>query len=342
MLLHITGAHSLFGPPQMQQDNGDGDNNGGQFPEVGGPGRQMPDGNMGNGDKNGGTFGHGHNGHGPIDNNNSNGSQKPPRQENGTQTPDSDQSVPGNKEQDKQDNDDNDDNSTKETSILTTSIQPTELQTSDNQPDGNQNFTGPDMGDRSMNGGGHGMHHGGFLMQVLHSNRTSLASKIAVVATTILGFLWVILAWLTIVCYLFRSSTFSRMNPALWTVLGIIGNVFALIAFFIVRSILRIRCAGCGSWQDIDQAYCSSCGKKLQHVCAACGATVSQDAAYCARCGAEQTVSSQIEEIDSDRLSESEESTSTNNLTDAEELSAQNEMASPDIPETDGNDADEE
>ena len=50
----------------------------------------------------------------------------------------------------------------------------------------------------------------------------------------------------------------------------------------------------------------------------------------------------QIEEIDSDRLSESEESTSTNNLTDAEELSAQNEMASPDIPETDGNDADEE
>lgn len=346
VLLHTTGTHSLSGPPQMQQDNGYGDNNGGQFPGDGNQGIQRPDGNMGNDNNGSEAFGHGHNGHGPMDNNDNNG--MPPQQDNGTQTPDSDQSMPGNKQQDKQDNNDNDDSSTKETSILTTSVQLNELLTTKtqapaNQPDSNQSFAGPDMGDRSMNGygmnghgmmgndmdhhdmGGHGMHHGSFLMQVLHSNQISLASKIAVLATAVLGFLWLILAWFTIVCYLYQTSTFSRMNPAIWTLLGIIGSVFALIAFFIARSILRIKCAVCGSWQDIGQAYCNACGSKLQRICEACGAAVSQDAAYCASCGAEQQTSTLIKDAKPDDSFASDETAVIDELSDADETDTQNE-----------------
>jgi hypothetical protein len=116
------------------------------------------------------------------------------------------------------------------------------------------------------------------------------------------------------------------MNPAIWTLLGIIGSVFALIAFFIARSILRIKCAVCGSWQDIGQAYCNACGSKLQRICEACGAAVSQDAAYCASCGAEQQTSTLIKDAKPDDSFASDETAVIDELSDADETDTQSQL----------------
>lgn len=122
---------------------------------------------------------------------------------------------------------------------------------------------------------------------ILHNNQISIVTKIVILATTILGILWLLVVWYTIVCYLYRSSTFSRMNRTLWTILGIFGGILALLAFFIARSILKVRCENCDAWQDAEQAYCTDCGAALQQNCPGCGASVSQNAAYCPSCGKE-------------------------------------------------------
>lgn len=158
-----------------------------------------------------------------------------------------------------------------------------------------QQTAGGNMGSMGNMGGGfdgvrmdgRGGHHGHFLSMILHNNQISIVTKIVILATTILGILWLLAVWYTIVCYLYRSSTFSRMNRTLWTILGIFGGILALLAFFIARSILKVRCENCDAWQDAEQAYCTDCGAALQQNCPGCGASVSQNAAYCPSCGKE-------------------------------------------------------
>lgn len=143
-------------------------------------------------------------------------------------------------------------------------------------------------GDHCMNGGrmdGGRMHHAGFVSRVLNNSNVSIASKIAVLATTILGIIWAILMWLTIVFYVFRTSVFSGMNKVLWTVLAAVGHVFALIAFLIVRSIVNERCERCETWQDAGSEYCSNCGNAMSTNCPNCNASVSFHDAWCASCG---------------------------------------------------------
>jgi hypothetical protein len=147
----------------------------------------------------------------------------------------------------------------------------------------------PQGNDSQGNFGGHGMHHDSFLHRILSNSQISIATKIVVLATTVLGILWAILTWLTIVCYLYRSSTFSGMNRVLWTVLGAIGSVLTLIAFFIVRSFLKARCENCGSWQDNDQTFCTTCGSMMRRDCPGCGTSVAQNAAFCPSCGRAMT-----------------------------------------------------
>ena len=147
------------------------------------------------------------------------------------------------------------------------------------------NRGGMGAGGREMNGFGGRMNRAGFLQRVLGNANVSIASKIAVLATTILGIIWAILTWLTIVFYVFRTSVFSNMNRVLWTVLAAVGHVFALIAFFIVRSFVKERCENCESWQEAGAEYCTSCGSQMRTSCPNCGASVSWKDAWCASCG---------------------------------------------------------
>ena len=46
---------------------------------------------------------------------------------------------------------------------------------------------------------------------------------------------WVVLYWLTVVAWLYKSAVIAGMNPSLWAILGAFLNIFAVLAFWIVR-----------------------------------------------------------------------------------------------------------
>ena len=47
--------------------------------------------------------------------------------------------------------------------------------------------------------------------------------------------IWVILYWLTVVAWLYKSAAVAGMNLSLWAILGTVLNIFAVLAFWIVR-----------------------------------------------------------------------------------------------------------
>ena len=53
-----------------------------------------------------------------------------------------------------------------------------------------------------------------------------------------LAVLWAVLAlyyWLAVIAWLYKSAVNERMNKSLWAVLGLFFNIFAVMAFCIVR-----------------------------------------------------------------------------------------------------------
>ena len=46
--------------------------------------------------------------------------------------------------------------------------------------------------------------------------------------------IWVILYWLTVVAWLYKSAAVAGMNLSLWAILGTFLNIFAVLAFWIV------------------------------------------------------------------------------------------------------------
>jgi len=47
--------------------------------------------------------------------------------------------------------------------------------------------------------------------------------------------IWVIFYWLTVVAWLYKSAAVAGMNLSLWAILGTFLNIFAVLAFWIVR-----------------------------------------------------------------------------------------------------------
>ena len=47
--------------------------------------------------------------------------------------------------------------------------------------------------------------------------------------------IWVILYWLTVVAWLYKSAAVAGMNLSLWAIPGTFLNIFAVLAFWIVR-----------------------------------------------------------------------------------------------------------
>ena len=54
-------------------------------------------------------------------------------------------------------------------------------------------------------------------------------------AVILLMGIWVILYWLTVVAWLYKSAAVAGMNLSLWAILGTFLNIFAVLAFWIVR-----------------------------------------------------------------------------------------------------------
>ncbi len=91
--------------------------------------------------------------------------------------------------------------------------------------------------------------------------------------------------WLAVAAWLYKAAALAKMNKTLWTVAGLAGDLAAVVLFLIVRSIIREKCAECGSWQKKGGEYCSGCGERLKVKCPGCGAECKKGEKYCPVCG---------------------------------------------------------
>lgn len=66
-------------------------------------------------------------------------------------------------------------------------------------------------------------------------------------ATALLCGLLALAFWLLVAAWLYQAAVLSAMSGPLWGVLGLVGNVFAVVLFVIVRSFLRRKCPACGA-----------------------------------------------------------------------------------------------
>ena len=91
--------------------------------------------------------------------------------------------------------------------------------------------------------------------------------------------------WLLGPAWLFQASGRARMNTLVWPLLGLLWSLWGLILFLVIRSLLRQRCAACGTWQR-KASFCTACGRSFHVTCPSCGADCSPDDRHCGRCGA--------------------------------------------------------
>ena len=91
--------------------------------------------------------------------------------------------------------------------------------------------------------------------------------------------------WLLVPAWLFQASVRARMNTLVWPLLGLLWSLWGLILFLVIRSLLRQRCAACGTWQR-KASFCTACGRSFHVTCPSCGADCSPDDRHCGRCGA--------------------------------------------------------
>lgn len=82
-----------------------------------------------------------------------------------------------------------------------------------------------------------GHHHDAHHDEAWKSQITPLTAMNYVIigAVIMLMGIWVILYWLTVVAWLYKSAAVAGMNLSLWAILGTFLNIFAVLAFWIVR-----------------------------------------------------------------------------------------------------------
>lgn len=113
--------------------------------------------------------------------------------------------------------------------------------------------------------------------------RPSAAALATAVTSVVLCGLCALAYWLTVAAWLYKAAAGAGMNRALWTILGLLLNLPALLAFLIVRGRMT-RCPACGAWQK-PGFYCAACGAKLQTACPACGKISPAASGFCPHCG---------------------------------------------------------
>ena len=114
------------------------------------------------------------------------------------------------------------------------------------------------------------------------------------IASIVLCGLCALAYWLLVAAWLYKASAKAGMNRALWTILGLLTNLIAVLAFLIVRGRMA-RCPSCGVWQQ-PAPYCGVCGAKLQRICPNCGRICAVSEDYCPNCGTALMVKSQAED----------------------------------------------
>lgn len=120
----------------------------------------------------------------------------------------------------------------------------------------------------------------------LHSASITEPSAGAKILLGVYGLLCLLIGisyWLLIAAWLYQAAEKCAMNGLLWTVLGILFNLAAVLAFVLLRS-RKPFCPGCGRHQDAAE-YCRFCGEPMRRKCGGCGAAAGIHDAYCSQCG---------------------------------------------------------
>lgn len=113
----------------------------------------------------------------------------------------------------------------------------------------------------------------------------SFGAQMAVLMTFLFALLIFVGYWLLVATWLYQSACRAEMSGALWLVLGLVGNLLAVVGFFVVRSLTRDMCRECGHWQSYKHQYCTHCGTIMQEKCPHCGGLIHAHDGYCSSCG---------------------------------------------------------
>lgn len=144
------------------------------------------------------------------------------------------------------------------------------------------------VGDHEEDYNGHDAdEHDDWFENAVHTGQIPMPSATAFAVLGITALLCVLLAaayWLLVALWLYQDAARSAMSPLFWGLLGLIGNLAAVVAFLVVREFIRVRCPACGHWQAASP-FCGNCGTALETKCPACGAAVNQDDRFCGACG---------------------------------------------------------
>ncbi len=108
---------------------------------------------------------------------------------------------------------------------------------------------------------------------------TKVLTVITGIALVILGICY----WLLVALWLYQASGRVGMNQVFWGILGLAGNVLAVVVFLILRN-RKTYCPNCKTWQD-DAAFCRECGAVIHPVCNKCGCVLNGRDRFCPDCG---------------------------------------------------------
>ena len=111
------------------------------------------------------------------------------------------------------------------------------------------------------------------------------AAKASVAATALLLAFTLLALWILTAVWLYQSAALSGMNRLFWLVFGVLGHVFAVVLFLIVRSFIRKKCPVCGRFQSGTSHYCAHCGAAMHLQCPDCGEYCADEALFCHACG---------------------------------------------------------
>jgi hypothetical protein len=89
--------------------------------------------------------------------------------------------------------------------------------------------------------------------------------------------------WLLITAWLYQAAVKASMPELLWAALGFFFNIFAVIAFVVVRSLQPV-CPGCGVRQK-EAEYCRACGTAIKRKCAGLWSLADAKDSYCPTAG---------------------------------------------------------
>lgn len=124
--------------------------------------------------------------------------------------------------------------------------------------------------------------YNGFQLTEPSSLVKAISAVICISAATIS-----LLIYLNIIFWVFQASAKAKMNTALWVVLAICGNVFAMILFIMIRSMTRRKCPECQSYTRTKNQYCPECGHQFIIKCEKSGAYSEKGDKFCHNCGEE-------------------------------------------------------